>query len=57
MREFILVDVYGDTIKVTWNPDAVQLRFEDRPETLQSPKSLSFDGKEALQLIAFITSL
>jgi hypothetical protein len=47
MREYIVLDSYDDPVELKWNELSVQLEIG----------STTFHGKEALNLIAFISSL
>lgn len=65
MREYTVLDNMENPIRVTWNEDAVVLVFELGSEvgnagfgpTFSWKTQVVFDGKEALQLISFLTSL
>jgi len=51
MRELICLDSFDDAAKITWNPDIPVLSI------LCKDYTVTFEGKEALKVIAFISSL
>jgi len=53
-REVIVLDTFDRPVKISWNPNAVQLEL-DRMATQDG--FVLFDGKEALHVIRFICSL